>query len=40
MAHNTRDEQRTKYLTDPHSIEKQALAQLGLALRERAGGRL
>jgi hypothetical protein len=39
MAQNTRDEQRTKYLTDPHSIAKQALAQLRLALRERAGGR-
>jgi hypothetical protein len=38
MAQNTRDEQRTKYLADAHSIEKQAFAQLRL-LRERAGGR-
>jgi hypothetical protein len=38
MAQNTRDEQQTKYLTDAHSMEKQALGQLRL-LRERAGGR-
>jgi ferritin-like metal-binding protein YciE len=33
MAANTSDEQLTKYLTDVHSIEEQALAQLRLAPR-------
>src|SRR5919108_4154652 len=33
MAENTLDEQLTKYLTDAHSIEEQALAQLRLAPR-------
>src|SRR5918992_989056 len=33
MAANTADEQLTKYLTDVHSIEEQALAQLRLAPR-------
>jgi ferritin-like metal-binding protein YciE len=33
MAENTLDEQLTKYLTDVHSIEEQALAQLRLAPR-------
>src|SRR5687767_15932396 len=33
MAATTSDEQLTKYLTDVHSIEEQALAQLRLAPR-------
>jgi ferritin-like metal-binding protein YciE len=33
MSENTMDEQLTKYLTDVHSIEEQALAQLRLAPR-------
>jgi hypothetical protein len=38
MAQNTLDEQWTKHLFDPRSIEKHALSQPRL-LHERAGGR-